>query len=324
MKFYFGNARTALKILLSELKFSSNDILLLPNLICDVVLHPISDLGIKYFYYKININLEPDWEYLNSLISEKKNVKAILIVHYFGNPNFVEKYLEFSRINNIEIIEDNAHGYGGKYNGKDIGNISNWGISSPRKTLNLPSGGVLYAPHNISNSIELYRFPVFNLREFFKIVLFFFPFWFRQIKSFKFKSIDWSNPELFISRAEKDCKIDFFSKFIIDSTDWTNVQENRSRNWILWNEFAHNNGLVPVFKTLHNGACPWMLPLFSKDINDRNKWLRWGIKYKINITTWPNLPTEIFLEGSTPYLIWERLICIPLDSPPPYKRKYEC
>ena len=75
MKLFLGSARTALKIILSEIKFDSNEILLLPNFICDVVLHPINDLKIKYLYYDIKENLEPDWDNLFLLITNDKNIK---------------------------------------------------------------------------------------------------------------------------------------------------------------------------------------------------------------------------------------------------------
>ena len=48
----------------------------------------------------------------------------------------------FQKKRNLILIEDNAHGYGGLYNGK-VGNFCDFGISSPHKTIKgLYSGGV--------------------------------------------------------------------------------------------------------------------------------------------------------------------------------------
>lgn len=317
MKLFLGSARTALKIILSEIKFDSNEILLLPNFICDVVLHPINDLKIKYLYYNIKENLEPDWDNLFLLISNDKNIKAILIVHYFGNPFFLDKYLEISESCNIEMIEDNAHGYGGYYGGKEIGTFGKWGISSPRKILNLPSGGILYSSTEVSSFFKLTHFGIFNLKEISKIVLFIFPYLYRIIKPFISKYIQHGNEGLTMSRVERDRKIDIISKFIIDRTDWSSVQRKRSENWDLWTDFALKNGLRLVYEELHAGSSPWMLPVYAKNLHDRNNWLNWGIKYKINFTSWPNLPVDVLLEGEVAYTIWERLICIPLDTKPP-------
>ena len=55
--YYFSHARTALKYILLNI-IKKNQSVLLPNYICDSVLHPIYQLDIKYSYYKINHQLK--------------------------------------------------------------------------------------------------------------------------------------------------------------------------------------------------------------------------------------------------------------------------
>ena len=73
------------------------------------------------------------------------------MVHYFGFPQNINKFQELSKKKSWFLIEDNAHGHGGYYNNELLGTFGDIGISSPRKSLRLNSGGILY----INKKIEL-------------------------------------------------------------------------------------------------------------------------------------------------------------------------
>ena len=64
--------------------------------------------------------------------------------HYFGQSQYIYSILDFCESNKIILIEDNAHGFGGRYDGKLLGSFGDIGISSPRKQLNQNCGGLLY------------------------------------------------------------------------------------------------------------------------------------------------------------------------------------
>jgi len=117
--FYFSHGRTALKYGLMHLGLKVNDTILIPEYICDVVLHPLRQLGIKYRFYPLDSLLHPIWEVLENLID--KNTKAIMMVHYFGQPQDISAYISFCDKNKLLLIEDNAHGFGGMYNGQLLG-----------------------------------------------------------------------------------------------------------------------------------------------------------------------------------------------------------
>ena len=117
-------------------------IILLPNYICDVVLIPLLQLKIKPLFYEINDNMQPNWDQLNTIISRK--VKAVMIVHYFGFPQDLNKIKKYCLKNNLLLIEDNAHGHGGEYKGQLLGTFGDIGFSSPRKLYPIDYGGILY------------------------------------------------------------------------------------------------------------------------------------------------------------------------------------
>ena len=128
---YYVNARTALKEGLKFINYNVGDELLVPNYICDTIITSIEELGIKIIYFGLNDRLIPDWNNLENLISNK--TKAILMVNYFGNVIELQNYKQFSKKYSIFLIEDNAHGFGGFFEGKKVGSFGDIAISSPRK-----------------------------------------------------------------------------------------------------------------------------------------------------------------------------------------------
>ena len=52
-----------------------------------------------------------------------KNTKAIMPVHYCGNPGDLNKIYEFAKNHKLRVIEDSAHAFGTIYKGKKIGSF---------------------------------------------------------------------------------------------------------------------------------------------------------------------------------------------------------
>ena len=55
-----------------------------------------------------------------------KKTKAIVVVHWGGYPCEMDEILKIARKNNIKVIEDAAHCFGGKYKKRSIGSISDF------------------------------------------------------------------------------------------------------------------------------------------------------------------------------------------------------
>ena len=139
----FANARTALWYGLKRLSFEKGQVLLVPDYICDVITHPLEDLGIRYVFYPIDDSFLPCWEIIESL-QKKQSAQGLLLVHYFGQPQDLDRAKEFCHRHRIFLIEDNSHGHGGTLEGRPLGCFGDLGISSPRKLLQTESGGILY------------------------------------------------------------------------------------------------------------------------------------------------------------------------------------
>jgi perosamine synthetase len=74
---------------------------------------------------------------------EKKitaRTKAIIPVHYGGHACRMDEITEIAKAHNLYVIEDAAHGCGGKYKGRMLGSIGVMGCFSFHAVKNLPTG----------------------------------------------------------------------------------------------------------------------------------------------------------------------------------------
>ncbi len=74
-----------------------------------------------------------------------KNTRAIMMVHWGGHPCEIDKINQIAKIFNLPVIEDAAQALGSEYNGKKIGNHSDFVVFSTQaiKILNTADGGIL-------------------------------------------------------------------------------------------------------------------------------------------------------------------------------------
>ena len=79
-------------------------------------------------------------ESIKQALNENKDVKAIIVVHVGGYSCDMDSINKIAKENNIKVIEDCAHAFGGKYNGKMIGDTDNICIWSFQAVKNLPVG----------------------------------------------------------------------------------------------------------------------------------------------------------------------------------------
>jgi len=102
------------------------------------------DIDIKSF----NINVEQ----LSEKLSEDKGIKAVLIVHLFGQPCDMEKITEIIKRYNVFLIEDCAQAHGAILNGRRVGSFGDVAAFSfyPTKNMTTGEGGMV-----VTNSKEI-------------------------------------------------------------------------------------------------------------------------------------------------------------------------
>jgi len=293
-----------------------DDYILLPDYICEVLLHPLDQLKIKYRYYSIKDDLTPNWIELQNSLCNK--TKAIIMVHYFGQPQNINFFKRFCVKNNLKLIEDNAHGYGGIYEENFLGTFGDIGISSPRKSMNIISGGILWTKQsslNLNSNLPSYPISTFeNIKMRFKTA--------NLVKNHSRKFLKrpmYEDPKAFFENQISDYKIDKKSRIILNETNILALRNKHQNSYKKWENFASENNLVPVFRYLHPGANPWCFPAYAKDKKEVIKWLNWGWENNKVVFSWPTLPKKFIYSKSEVLNRWEKLICFSTSSPPGLK-----
>lgn len=317
---YFAYARTALKYGLMSLGFKRGDRILVPDYICEVLLHPIRELSLEVIYYPISDSFEPQWEALEFIAREAK-CRAIVMVHYFGQPQDIGRYKKFCAGHDLLLLEDNAHGFGGMIHGKSLGTFGALGVSSPRKILNIASGGILYIngeeqqppplpPYHRGSGERLLR-KSFELWPRLKVGASILA---RRLPDFKDPST-FREPVVQDLVGDKDSS-EVISDIITNQSLQKLAQQRRAR-WAAWQNMAPSIGLQPVYSDVHPESSPWVFPAFVKSAQQRDRILYSGLKKGIIFFPWPALPTEILQLKGKPVSRWHNLICVSLHQDPP-------
>lgn len=102
-------------------------------------------------------DIDPDTYNISPGELEKKitsRTKAIIPVHYTGQPCDMDAILEIAHKHNLLVIEDGAHALGASYKGKKIGSIADMTCFSfhPVKPVTTGEGGMI-----VTDNEELYR-----------------------------------------------------------------------------------------------------------------------------------------------------------------------
>tara|TARA_B100000780_G_scaffold261631_1_gene214189 strand:- start:16493 stop:17467 length:975 start_codon:yes stop_codon:yes gene_type:complete len=314
-----SRARTALKVGLKTLQAKPGQFILLPDYCCDVLLHPLKELGLKTISYEVLDDLSPNWNQLNQL--DTSNVFGIIMVHFFGQPQDIEKFQNFCTLKNIYLIEDNAHGFGGVYKENNLGTFGDIGISSPRKILNIPLGGVLYLKRetaNVNLDLFLKKVPLhLSFFNYIKFIIYGYKPLYKKLLFMKLRKYDNSDPYAFKEKVQSNNFLSYFEKQAINRSQIKDIASNRRKLWLDWSTYLTKKGLKPVHATLAEGLCPWVIAFYAEDISHRNSWIEWGLQRNLSLFCWPSLPDEEIQKRGLAFRRWEKIICVGLDDSPP-------
>jgi dTDP-4-amino-4,6-dideoxygalactose transaminase len=102
--------------------------------------------------------LNIDEDRIEDLIND--NTRAIFVVHYAGVGCEMDKILEIAARYDLQVVEDNAHGLFGKYQGKLLGTFGSMACQSFHETKNISSGeggALLINDANLIERAEIIR-----------------------------------------------------------------------------------------------------------------------------------------------------------------------
>ena len=308
--YYFSHARTALKYGLLNLGISKSNKVLVPDYICDSLIHPLIQLGINIIYYKINENFKPEWADVENKLNSHK-ISAIIMVNYFGQVQDLQKFISVKNEHNIFLIEDNSHGLNKHNYYKNV--EIDFSITSPRKFLNIASGGILYIETKININLPIYNSNIItttlkkvikNSRKLHFYINY-------LIKNYpNFEKINYLK-----EKNVNDFLIDKNSMNIINSSlknNFYEIKENRRNQWIYWEKIAIEFGGKLIFDDVQFNNIPWALPIFFEDVKQKNNFIAHGKNKFINFFPWPVLPDIQISTNSVVCKYWKKIVCITL------------
>jgi dTDP-4-amino-4,6-dideoxygalactose transaminase len=142
--FWANSARTGLLLVFDKLGITSEDTILIPAFAPHGIVLPAKKKKINISFYKLDKDLSPDIDFLNQQLVQSKNIKAIVLIHYFGFPKDFSSIIEIAHKQNIFVIEDCAHLIVYDFNNKKdkLGRMGDISLFSLTKFLPVPDGSL--------------------------------------------------------------------------------------------------------------------------------------------------------------------------------------
>jgi hypothetical protein len=304
----FSHGRVALKYGLAQLGLRRGDRVLMPEFICDAALLPFAALGIEPVFHPVGIDLAPRWDALK--VASRDRLRAIMMIHYFGMPQDIDRYRAFSRSHGLLLIEDNAHGFGGLQGGALLGTFGDIGFGSPWKNFPVRHGGLLFVadaarrhdPHLPPEPRRLFA----TRRRLLSMTA---GGWRRQHRRFSHGLQALPPTEPMTDWGIDPAAMDFLAR-----QDFAAVAARRRAVAAVWAAWAAAAGLSPVFAGFPEGAAPLVFPVLCETADRRHALLEWLWRQGIDAYTWPKLPPAVLAAKGDALQLWARMICLPVHQ----------
>lgn len=143
-----NSCTAALHLALLALEISSEDEVLVPTMSFASTAHVVSYVGATPVFVDCDMDLNIAVNQIESKIN--KHTKAVIPMHYGGQPCDMDAILELAQRYNLRVVEDAAHAVGAAYKGKKIGSMkSDVACFSFYATKNMTTGeGGMATSHN--------------------------------------------------------------------------------------------------------------------------------------------------------------------------------
>jgi len=139
------SGRAALHQAAILLDLSAEDVVLCPAYCCGHEVEPLLRRRVQLEFYDVGRGLEVDPDELVGRAGPQ--TRAILVTHYFGFPQRLERLKALCSERGIALIEDCAHAFLSRDEGGFLGRTGDLAIFSMRKTVPIPHGGALLVQH---------------------------------------------------------------------------------------------------------------------------------------------------------------------------------
>lgn len=147
------SGRIALGLALREIGVSPGDTVLLPAYHSLSMIPPVLWRGAAPRFYRVDGAARADLADITSLCDG--TVKALVATHYFGFPQDLGALRALCDERGIALVEDCAHAFFGRHDGRPLGTASDYAIASTMKFYPMYEGGVLVSSRHALDGVQL-------------------------------------------------------------------------------------------------------------------------------------------------------------------------
>jgi len=312
--YYFAYSRFSFYQGFKLLGLQKPDAILIPEYICHMAVLPARYLGLEIVYYKINVDLSPDWDDIRRKLNSR--VKAFLIVNYFGFPNDLLIAQQFCKTNGLFFIEDNAHGFLSSFGDRPLGSFGDISVFSFYKTLPMPNGSALV----INDKKILSKLPMVKLKNEGRDIKFFVKMMLMRLRSVlprnRLSSAKryWKNIEKSHLSAYNNedleryfLRISWLSRLLLKHFLPLEEIQRRLQNYESWLKFFDNYSTARIlFPQLKQGVVPYVFPVWADSPRDLILDLH---RRGVESYPWPFLPKD-----SPEEYLSKHMVCLPVTS----------
>jgi perosamine synthetase len=327
-------ARNAIYHGLAALGIKAGENILVPAFHCRAAIDPIAAYGSDIRFYDVNSDLSPNFHDIEGKIDEKS--RAILVIHYFGFPQPVEKWQQLCKQHQLYLIEDCAHVLTGRTpDGVRLGEAGDVSVFSWRKFLPMYDGGQLVI-NNVSTTynprfekedvvvrLKAAKDTVDRLIETGLIgnclsaVLGLSSRAIRNwmlVNSDRVTTLKVNSYDVEFDPATVNLRMTTLSKRILQNSDISTVVKKRRDNYKRLTEAVHAMpGVAPLFPILPEEICPWIFPMVAYGTKDLQAVLR---AEGIPVTSWSGVIHRAFPLEDFPNarFLYENLLFLPVHQ----------
>ena len=306
----FAFARTGLRFGLPALGFRAGDVLLWPETIAEVVLHPLEEIGVGAAYYPVDDAMEPDWSALDGPSIDR--ARGIAMVHVFGQLQRVDRFQRLCAEHRLVLVEDATHAWGGTWQGQPVGSLGDLGIVAPHKSTPVANGAYLHVGAELAP--EAFALPLQPTDANLSVMD---ESWRGSLSRYERLRWLWEREEPYSTQSIHDRVLPHWAmdaeyhEFLMGQ-DLAEHRARRRELYRVWEEWCAARGIRPTFPRLHPEASPWAFPGYVTSARRSRRWFRWGVRHGIEVFSWPTLPRPLAQRGSRALDRWRRLVAFPI------------
>lgn len=152
------SGRVAIAIALRHAGIGAGDEVLVPAYHCDSMVAPVRLVGARAVFYRIEPDARADFTDLSAKVGPA--TRALILTHFFGFPQDLQRARSFCDRHNMVMIEDCAHAFFGDWQGMPVGSSGDYAIASSMKFFPVFDGGILAAKNTDLAGITLRKPPL--------------------------------------------------------------------------------------------------------------------------------------------------------------------